>query len=820
MKKVFLFLASCLVTFAAGAKTVSVSNSDLEWEENTSGEMEARIVIGDIGCSDVTLNFTGGNASKVPCYRVAIIDNGDPEYDYWHELSDWNDILEVNSSGNGSTTISLTACGQTNRVIAFFIQLDKNPNIPQYTVSVQSDYSYWGTVTGGGTYDKGESVKITATPRDGYVFKEWSDGNTDNPRYLTVSSNISLTAYFEQPDFQYEINPDGRTVTLTKARNGIEVANIPSSVTINGFTYTVTKIGAECFSYKVKLTSVSIPNSVTSIGDKAFSDCESLTSISIPNSVTTIGECAFNWCGSVTSLTIPNSVTSIGESAFSGCRSLTSITIPNSVTSIGESAFSYCKSLASISIPNSVTSIGDEAFFECESLTSISIPNSVTSIGDKAFSNCESLTSISIPNSVTTIGECAFNWCGSVTSLTIPNSVTSIGEWAFHFVNEMTNFCSLTSLTVGSDVDLTGAGIVFSCNGIRYMIIRKGEVSVWEIEDEILESLPCPIEIPNMVKLGNIVFTVTAIDEGAMCVDFTSISLPNSITEIGEWAFAENNSMSAITIPSNVVSIRGAAFNECRNLTSITCLAKTPPALAAELEYESHDEILVDHTFYNDGENITVYVPAESLSAYKSAPVWKTLNIQPIPAENVSLSKDEVVVNVEKTTADFSMPANESANSYTLTIRNNGVTFCTLTFNANGQLTDIDFSTTKSYELKADVSAFKFTVTGLSEASDYRYSFKVLNASKAVLKEYVGSFTTKNADGTGGSTSGGGEGTLAIDNISPINTVAIVGDQILVNGEAPAFVVTVSGKKTANANLKAGVYFVVVDGNSVSVVVQ
>ena len=727
MKKVFLFLASCLVTFAAGAKTVSVSNSDLEWEENTSGEMEARIVIGDIGCSDVTLNFTGGNASKVPCYRVAIIDNGDPEYDYWHELSDWNDILEVNSSGNGSTTISLTACGQTNRVIAFFIQLDKNPNIPQYTVSVQSYSKFEGTVTGGGTYDKGESVKITATPRDGYVFKEWSDGNTDNPRYLTVSSNISLTAYFEEPDFQYEIR-DSYSVTLTKARNGIEVANIPSSVTINGFTYTVTKIGAECFSYNKKLTSVSIPNTVTSIGE--------------------------------------------------------------------------------------------EAFLLCEGLASITIPNSVTSIGDRAFSNCESLTSISIPNSVTTIGEYAFNWCGSVTSLTIPNSVTSIGEWAFHFVNEMTNFCSLTSLTVGSDVDLTGAGIVFDCNGIRYMIIRKGEVSVWEIEDEILESLPCPIEIPNTVKLGNIVFTVTATDEYAMGADFTSISLPNSITEIGEWAFAENNSMSAITIPSNVVSIKGAAFNECRNLTSITCLAKTPPALAAELEYESHDEILVAHTFYNDGENITVYVPAESLSAYKSAPVWKTLNIQPIPAENVSLSKDEVVVNVEKTTADFSMPANESANSYTLTIRNNGVTFCTLTFNANGQLTDIDFSTTKSYELKADVSAFKFTVTGLSEASDYRYSFKVLNASKAVLKEYVGSFTTKNADGTGGSTSGGGEGTLAIDNISPINTVAIVGNQVLVNGEAPAFVVTVSGQKIANANLKAGVYFVVVDGETVGVSVR
>ncbi|MBO7124438.1 MAG: leucine-rich repeat domain-containing protein, partial [Bacteroidales bacterium] len=317
--------------------------------------MEARIVIGDIGCSDVTLNFTGGNASKVPCYRVAIIDNGDPEYDYWHELSDWNDILEVNSSGNGSTTISLTACGQTNRVIAFFIQLDKNPNIPQYTVWAQSEYTLLGTVTGSGTYDKGETVKITATPRDGYVFKEWSDGNTDNPRYLTVSSSISLIAYFEEPDFQYEINSDGRTVTLTKARDGIEVANIPSSVTINGNTYTVTKIGERAFAFDIpisdKLTSVSIPNTVTSIGDEAFLGCTSITSIIIPNSVTSIGESAFAFCP-LTSITVDagnttydsrNNCNAIIETKtnrlIAGCNKTV---IPNTVTFIGFEAFAGC----------------------------------------------------------------------------------------------------------------------------------------------------------------------------------------------------------------------------------------------------------------------------------------------------------------------------------------------------------------------------------------------------------------------------------------------------------------------------------------------
>ena len=179
----------------------------------------------------------------------------------------------------------------------------------------------------------------------------------------------------------------------------------------------------------------------------------------------------------------------------------------------------------------------------------------------------------------------------------------------------------------------------------------------------------------------------------------------------------------------------------------------------------------------------------------------------------------------EKTEAVFSMPKNENANTYTLTISNNGVTFCTLTFNAQGQLSNIDFSTTKSYELKSDVVGFQFTVTGLSTASNYGYSFKALASNKSVLKEYSGTFTTKNEDGTGGSVQGGGEGSgqggsTAVSEVSNTTAVTIVNGQILVNGEAPAFVVTVSGKKIANANLKSGVYFVVADGKTVGVSVR
>ena len=184
---------------------------------------------------------------------------------------------------------------------------------------------------------------------------------------------------------------------------------IPSTVTYNGTTYSVTSIGMSAFADCSSLTSITIPNSVTNIGDWAFEDCSSLTSITIPESVTSIGDGAFFYCSSLTSITIPNSVTSIGDAAFAYCSSLTSITIPNSVTSIGSSAFAYCKDLTSITIPESVTSIGNSAFKGCSGLTSITIPNSVTSIEIYAFYDCSSLTSIkSLAEVPPTLGTKAF----------------------------------------------------------------------------------------------------------------------------------------------------------------------------------------------------------------------------------------------------------------------------------------------------------------------------------------------------------------------------------------------------------------------------
>ena len=172
---------------------------------------------------------------------------------------------------------------------------------------------------------------------------------------------------------------------------GVTTITIPSSVTYNSETY-----------------------SVTSIDVDAFAGCSSLTSITIPNSVTSIGERAFQYCSSLTSITIPNSVTSIGVCAFESCSSLTSITIGNSVTSIGDWTFSYCSSLTSISIPNSVTLIGYWAFYGCKSLITIEV--------DINNQNYASIDGVLYNKNITSLICCP----GGKTEITIPTSVTTI----------------------------------------------------------------------------------------------------------------------------------------------------------------------------------------------------------------------------------------------------------------------------------------------------------------------------------------------------------------------------------------------------------
>ncbi|MBO4519148.1 MAG: leucine-rich repeat domain-containing protein [Paludibacteraceae bacterium] len=340
--------------------------------------------------------------------------------------------------------------------------------------------------------------------------------------FLALIANVGtmFAAKVQISDLYYNLDASAQTAEVTYENysnnnySSLTTITIPTSVTYNNVTYSVTSIGNYAFEFCSGLTNVTIPNSVTTIGDYAFYECSGLTSVTIGNSVTSIGEGAFGTCTGLTSVTIPNSVISIGFVAFTGCSGLTSIEIPNSVTSIGYAAFAYCSGLMSVVVKN-----GNTVYDSRDNCNAI-IETSTNTL----ISGCKNTI---IPNSVTSIGEYAFYGCSGLMSVTIGNSVTSIGEYAFS-----------------------------RCSGLTSVVVENGN-TVYDSRD----NCNAIIETSTNTLISGCKNTI----------------IPNNVTSIGLGAFYFCSNLTSVTIPNSVTSIGPGAFGTCTGLTSITCKAVVPP---------------------------------------------------------------------------------------------------------------------------------------------------------------------------------------------------------------------------------------------------
>lgn len=210
-------------------------------------------------------------------------------------------------------------------------------------------------------------------------------------------------------------------------------------------------------------------------------------------------------------------------------------------------------------------------------ITEAVIGDCVTATDYNAFHDCVELTSVTIPNSVTTIGGQTFYNCSALPSITIPSSVTTIDSSAFG------GCTSLSSIVIPSNVTTLGNGVFGGCTSLLTVYLPSS-----------IGSVP-----PSTF---------------ASCTNLTGVTLQEGLTAIGQSAFASDTSIVSITLPSTITTINKMAFYNCSRLEDVTILATTVPTLANTDAFKKTKII-------ND---LTIYVPDESVSAYKTAANWST----------------------------------------------------------------------------------------------------------------------------------------------------------------------------------------------------
>ena len=383
---------------------------------------------------------------------------------------------------------------------------------------------------------------------------------------------------------------------------------VPDTVEMDGIKFAVTTIDDGAFS-RARLTSLKLPKTLKKIGDWAFQQTSGLKTFNIPETVTSIGESAFKELPDLTRIHIPASVEVMEDHAIGGCPLLESITIDEGNTHYGiydgvlmdkaqTRLIVYPAKLpgTTYTVPATVKTLDKLAFREVTNLKSVTIPAAVSNLEYDMFEYSYSLEEINIDHANTNYcSEDGVVYNAKKDSLIVypdgkpdksytPNSATKvIEEYAF------ANASQLEKVTVPEGVTTISNAAFFQCYSLK-------EVSFPE----------------SVTLVGPSLF--------AYCEKLESVILPPHITKIQMATFFDCKALRSITIPAEVTFIDLAAFYLCDSLKEVTCLGTTPPTADPS----------VFATLQTN--QMTLYVPNESVDLYKATPVWKDFNVQPISA--------------------------------------------------------------------------------------------------------------------------------------------------------------------------------------------
>ena len=392
------------------------------------------------------------------------------------------------------------------------------------------------TSIGYGAFSENNFIKNVTIPGTVSVIKQGAFYSCTNLQNVTISEESELQA-IENRAFR----------NCEKLEN----INLPNGIE---------RIGTEAFELCSKLNNINLGLNLTKIGHAAFSGT-GLIYVNIPDNVIDFGESVFNGCTSLQEVILGKGLKGIPDVTFSDCTQLTEIELPENITYIGRFAFSG-SALQEIDIPDLVVGIETYAFYDCADLKEVNFGSKVTYIEDSAFRDCD-LTKITFNDNLKSIGRAVFQDNKNLESIEIPNSVTKIEYWAFK------NCVNLRNVTIPDSVESIGSYVFDSDSSGR-------PNTAWYDSQE-----------DGVVYAGKVLYkykgqipeeTVITVEEGTKGITenafeyqygLKEISLPDTVTNIGEFAFYRCDLMTEIYIPESVTEIGEYALGYLDNAYDI-----------------------------------------------------------------------------------------------------------------------------------------------------------------------------------------------------------------------------------------------------------
>lgn len=241
------------------------------------------------------------------------------------------------------------------------------------------------------------------------------------------------------------------------------------------------------------------------------------------------------------------------------------------VTEVGYRAAAANETLRSISLPTSIVNIMDGAFYECTNLQTVNFNGntSMLTIGSDAFWYCSNLLSITIPDTVTTIGSSAFYNCQKLTSVILPTqSYSAISEYTFSECKGLTAISIPACIGTIEKEAFSGTGFKILTIPDTISTIGNGAFS----DCLYLESINLP-KNQYYNKLEEYLFQNST--------KLNTVIIPDNINEIGQYCFS-NSGLTNLVISDKVTTIGRYAFNNCSKLKCVQFLSQTVPSIPSD----------------------------------------------------------------------------------------------------------------------------------------------------------------------------------------------------------------------------------------------